>query len=119
MATRKTVSSVNLDPGGKRAESATTGLAGKSSSDEPAMSPVIAPIMAGQASCAPSARPAAVRKIPFRRTLCGSTSWPIAIPNQPAFAGVSLYTQGGVTSPGANILGIVLSNACEMKIGTP
>ena len=47
----------------------------------------------------------------------GSASWPVAIPFVPALAGLSLYAQAGVTDPGANPLGVVLSNASEWRLG--
>ncbi len=41
----------------------------------------------------------------------GRASWSIAIPSVTSLRGVALYLQGGVLDPGANALGITLSNA--------
>jgi len=47
----------------------------------------------------------------------GTATWSVPIPNDPSYVGVSLYTQGFVTSPGSNPLGMVVSNACELRLG--
>ena len=47
----------------------------------------------------------------------GSATWTVSIPNSPSVMGIPLFNQGGVTSTGTNPLGIVMSNACEMRIG--
>jgi hypothetical protein len=47
----------------------------------------------------------------------GTALWSIPIPGVTAYVGLRLYTQGVVTSPGANPLGVVMSNACEMIVG--
>ena len=43
--------------------------------------------------------------------------WTVPISNDPSYLGITLYTQGGVLSPGANILGVAMSNACELRFG--
>jgi hypothetical protein len=47
----------------------------------------------------------------------GRATWSVSIPYDTSYAGVSLFAQAGVTSPGANALGVVLSNAGELKLG--
>ena len=47
----------------------------------------------------------------------GNALWSMPIPFDLALAGLSLYPQAGSLDPGANALGIVLSNAGELKIG--
>lgn len=47
----------------------------------------------------------------------GFALWTVGLPNDPRIAGSSLFIQGGTTSFGANPLGIVLSNACDVAIG--
>lgn len=41
----------------------------------------------------------------------------LTIPNVPAFAGVTLYLQGGVVDQAANALGIAMANALRFRIG--
>ena len=47
----------------------------------------------------------------------GSADWSIGIPSVSNYVGLTLYAQGGVTSPSSNSLGIVLSNAAEIELG--
>jgi len=51
------------------------------------------------------------------RNSAGAATWTTRIPNVASHAPTSLYLQGGVVSPSTNLLGIVLSNACEMTLG--
>lgn len=47
----------------------------------------------------------------------GSAAWSLSIPGDHALAGVPLYLQGGVISPGANVLGVVMSNLTTLQLG--
>ncbi|MCA8951748.1 MAG: hypothetical protein KDE27_19725, partial [Planctomycetes bacterium] len=47
----------------------------------------------------------------------GSVTTPIAIPFVPSLVGLSFHNQGAVLDPGANALGLVLSNATTAIIG--
>ena len=49
--------------------------------------------------------------------LGGRAAWPIAIPTDPAALGTVFYVQGAVVDPGANLLGVVVTNAGEARIG--
>ncbi len=42
----------------------------------------------------------------------------LTIPNQPSLAGVVLYVQAAIVAPGVNQLGVVVSNAARMELGT-
>ena len=47
----------------------------------------------------------------------GTATWFIPLPQATALVGSSLFVQGGVRSPAANLLGVAMSNGCELKIG--
>jgi hypothetical protein len=47
----------------------------------------------------------------------GSAPWTLNIPNQPVFLGASLFAQAAVVDPGANALGLTMSNAAELLCG--
>jgi len=47
----------------------------------------------------------------------GSATWTVPIPTSLTLLGTPLFTQAGVTTPATNPIGIVLTNACELKIG--
>ncbi len=69
---------------------------------------------AGMPGCRLHVNPLAVGPLV---NLGGSAPWPVAIPYLPALVGVSLFAQAGVTDADANVLGIVLSNANEWRLG--
>jgi hypothetical protein len=68
----------------------------------------------GMPACTLYANPLLV--FPLQNT-AGRATWSVSIPYDGSYAGVSLFAQAGVTSPGANALGMVLSNAGELKLG--
>jgi hypothetical protein len=68
----------------------------------------------GMPGCTLYANPLLV--FPLQNT-AGRATWSASIPYDTSYAGVSLFAQAGVTSPGANALGVVLSNAGELKLG--
>ena len=47
----------------------------------------------------------------------GSAAWRIPVPNIPPIAGLPIYLQGVENRPGANILGVVVSDAARLVIG--
>ena len=51
------------------------------------------------------------------QNVAGTATWTLPLPLVPSLAGLSVYAQGGVTSPGTNPLGLVMSNAAELKLG--
>jgi hypothetical protein len=44
-------------------------------------------------------------------------TWPIAIPNNQAFVGMTLFTQAAGMDPAANVGGVVVGNALELHFG--
>lgn len=47
-----------------------------------------------------------------------SASYPLGVPNQPTFSGLSFYAQSFAFTPGYNLLGAVTSNGLSLKVGT-
>jgi hypothetical protein len=68
----------------------------------------------GMPTCTLYANPLLVFPLP---NVGGRATWPVSVPYDPSYVGLSLFAQGGVTSPGANALGVVVSNAGELKLG--
>ena len=44
-------------------------------------------------------------------------TWPIAIPNDQAFVGMTLFAQAAGMDPAANVGGIVVGNALDLTFG--
>ena len=49
--------------------------------------------------------------------LAGQAAMALPIPNFASLLGATLYAQGGVTDPDANLLGIVVSNGSAWRLG--
>jgi hypothetical protein len=45
------------------------------------------------------------------------STFPVSVPGSPAMVGVTLYGQSVILEPAANALGLVLSNAVEVRVG--
>lgn len=68
----------------------------------------------GMTGCTLLAEPALSFTLPNQG---GFALWNPTLPNDPRIAGSSLFVQGGATAFGANPLGMVLSNGCDVAIG--
>jgi hypothetical protein len=47
----------------------------------------------------------------------GTTTWIAPVPAAASLAGLALFLQVVVASPGSNPTGVVTSNACELRLG--